>query len=674
MGRRRELDAASQLLTGQAGGRSLLVRGRAGVGKTRLIDELLPVAAARGHRCLRFGPDPTGVAESWRPVRQAVAARLGVSFPTGLPELRRGAEASGLAAGDVRPGLAELFRIGGRGELEPAVRRRECDSAALRALRGRPSSPPTVLVFEDVEAYDRPLLALVSRLLLTPGDGKLVVIATTSDHPRTARLQAGEVIALAPLTGDELCDLVDAILGSSPGADRLAVCLAVADGLPLHVEQIVRVIVDGGTPSGGGLCALLSARIDGLPPDARRALQAAAVIGGEAPRDLIAQLMRPGDDVDAALATLTRRGMIAFADGVARIGHALLAQVTYDGIPAEARRQLHAQLALLLAGSSVGPAVLGRHASRAGGSGDAVELFQQAGDARHAALDDHGAAACYQAALDLARAAFVRGEESDGTRLARIGACRGEALLRSGDGALAETVLREAFERAGKDPETTALVLRGLGRLLHSTGDDEQAYQVLRGALAHASSSGNLPLCAELSLEIGGLLQRRGDPGGALQHLREALLACGLGGRGLPGGSPLSGWRIALAIAQIHAALGRSDPARRQALGALRQAERAGSVAGQARAHEQLADFECAVGRRADAAPHRLAAIALLRREGDRRAVARLLIDAASDEVATGPQGRARAWRGEARSLAAAVEWEGGVRRCDEALRQRPGG
>ena len=84
-------------------------------------------------------------------------------------------------SGPLTPLEQELFRLtASETGLELAVRRRECSAAALRVLRGTRAMQETILLFEDVDRYDRPSRAVVERLVEGPGDGPLCVIATAS--------------------------------------------------------------------------------------------------------------------------------------------------------------------------------------------------------------------------------------------------------------------------------------------------------------------------------------------------------------------------------------------------------------------------------------------------------------------------------------------------------------
>ncbi|MSP58743.1 MAG: hypothetical protein EXR72_00090 [Myxococcales bacterium] len=692
VGREHEVATLQALLTGQPGGRAVVIEGAPGAGKSRLVDEVLQSAGAQGYRCVRLGPDPSGVAQSWWPIRRAVGGVLDLpphsagAARISLAHLQQRARDAGLAAGDVQPGLAELFRIEtANAGLELEVRRRECASAALRALRGRVDGPPTVLVFEDVGCYDRPSLALLERLVQAPGAAPLVVVVTCSTEEGAARPNFGGAvrIGLEPLAAGVIKSLVEDILGPHQHAE--AAVLSSTARLPLFVEQGLRLVLEGGVVEGRVLPDLIAARIEALPPDARRALQATAVAGGEAESETIARMLRDGDDIDAALAVLIHRGIVTpRAHDTVAICHDFLTRVAYNAIPLAARREFHSLLFGLLGEGAADPAVMGYHGHAAGGGERVIPLLEQAGANCQAAFDDQGAIAHYGRALDLARAAAGlqgaagpapkvggAGATASDTLLARLGLHLAEAMLWCSDVPQIEAVLKDAMDHAGKDYGCRALVMRGMARLANARGQHAQARDLLRGAIALSAFATNAALQAELYLELGTLLQRGGDLTGAVEKLAEGLMIC-TGGTGIDArNAPPTLWRMLVKIAEIHLARGEPVAALRFGAGGLKHAQRVRSRIGQARAHELLAEIHRAAHREGEAAQHRFDAIELMRDLGDRRSTAKLLLDLGSGDLTTGANDRARERFEEARALAQAVEWSEGERRSNLALHGR---
>jgi hypothetical protein len=127
-------------------------------------------------------------------------------------------------------------------------------------------------------------------------------------------------------------------------------------------------------------------------------------------------------------------------------------------------------------------------------------------------------------------------------------------------------------------------------------------------------------------------------------------------------------WRLLLALAELSRHGGQLPGARSFALHALRHAERVDHPVGRARTHTLLAELHEALGYPQQATDHRRQALDELRRVGDRRTTAELLIALAHPGGAD--SGDARAWLTEADALAAQVGWHEGVIKSRAALAQ----
>jgi predicted ATPase len=165
-------------------------------------------------------------------------------------------------------------------------------------------------------------------------------------------------LALAPLDAAAAGALVDTLvppgLLAPPIRDEL---VAKAEGNPLFIEELVRAIMEAGggrqrtwtiTPGAAAdlppaLEALLVARIDRLPPSARRLAQVAAVIGREFPAS-VATSVAGSDDPEGDVATLLRaeivRELRRFPELECTFRHGLLQDAALSTLTSAALREL----------------------------------------------------------------------------------------------------------------------------------------------------------------------------------------------------------------------------------------------------------------------------------------------------------------------------------------------
>ncbi|HEY3354555.1 MAG TPA: protein kinase [Polyangia bacterium] len=673
VGRAAELQALERMLSMRERAEAMVVLGSPGLGKSRLASEAATRASALGYRVLRFGADPSGVAATWYPVRAAVAALLELPPDLSRQALGRGLGNAGIALGNV-PGLVDLFGLGAPVTgLELAVRRRECAAAALRVLRGVRSWPLTLLIFEDVDRYDRPSLDLLQRLVEFPGDVPVHVLLTSAPGGELDWIEGAEVLSLRGLPPEATAVIAPAVLGAERAAGVAGSLFAETEGVPLHLEQSLRQELEGGAAAGGSLADVIAARIESLPPQARWALQAAAVVGLVAPERSITKMLRGEADLGAALTTLTARGLVTRDSGTVAFAHPLFQELAYGSIPVDARRQFHLRLHTLLTTDGAAPALVGYHGYCAGGGARVLASLERAGIDSQRAFDDAGAVVHYGRAWELARWDLLGGEDEAEPVMARVGVLLGEAMRYAGDLGGAEGVLRETLESCGGRPAQAAAAWRALAHVAAAGGKDGQrARDLMQTALSHALRSGERGLMADIYLDLCTFLQREGDVHGAIAELSEGVLLVtgGEGAASLDG--PPTTWRMLARLAELLLGRGQVAEALHHAEHALAHAQRVDSPVGAARTHALLGDVLAAAGRPREAAVHRIGAVEFMRSLGDRRSTAELLFTLASGDLAAGAAELARARLLEAQDLATALEWKDGITRSGRSLAAMP--
>ena len=459
----------------------LTVLGEAGIGKSRLVqelgDRLAGEATVLTGRCLSYGD---GVA-FW-PLREAIVEAAGEASRDGVRGLLNGADDSDVVADIVAAALG----------LAPAVSVSEQMPWAMRRLlEGLARERPVILVIDDVHWADTPLLDLIDYLVdWVRAPVTLVCLARPEllevrpgwggGHPRVSS------IVLGPLDDAAALRLLDQRVGERQlSAGQRAHILVTAEGNPLFVEQLLQMSAedpewDRNPEIPGAIQSLLSARLDRLGPGERAFIERAAVIGREfwstAVRELLPAEARPS--ADNHLRALVHRGLIhpdrsiLAGEEQLRFHHILIRDVAYSGTPKSRRSELHERFAdWLLTRPEPYDEFIGYHLEQA--FRYQLELGAPAATAQTLAAraGDHLANA--------GRSALSRGDAHAAVQ-----------LLQSG---------RELLEAAGRqEPD----ILLSLGAALSDSGDFREAESAFTAALEQSRELGEANLSARALIEL----------------------------------------------------------------------------------------------------------------------------------------------------------------------------
>jgi serine/threonine-protein kinase len=471
--------------------------GDVGIGKTRLVREFLDFASAAGDTVVHTGPDPAWAEVGCWTLRQAIV-RL-----AGLPPLGGNARDWVAATPEARRGLSDVFGHEGpaRGKgLSPDERR----FAAAEALRWamvraseRSKGHRVVLAIDDLHCVD--------------GASRNAFADALNDPPLVPALMLGayapgfdpgwpaDVAAARTLAGLPKNLVLDALAKSSkPSSPVFAGASKTV--APLYLEQLLRFLREeagGGVPAT--LADIIAVRVERLPSDARRTLQAVAVWGDDADDRLLSKMLADDVNLVEALALLRQAGMVQVAEEGIRTSHPLLREVTLATIPAAVKRELHAAAAVACDERDLPIEVRALHEAGGGTSFQALLLLERV-SALCAGRGDHpGAVNALRRALELARRELFRGELDDPMRAVLIFSRKlGEALAKGGQFNDADGVLREALDVAGPNGVDRAAVLGALAHVAHERDRRSDAREYLREALTLASRTGSPELLASL--------------------------------------------------------------------------------------------------------------------------------------------------------------------------------
>ncbi len=522
----------------------VLLAGDAGVGKTRLLAELVEDARRRGWRtlvghCLDVAESGlpylpfNDLVERLRSAEPEVGARLVAAYP-----------ALGALAAQQRSRADDQVSAGlDRTELFESVRQALTDLAGER---------PLLVVVEDLHWADRSTRDLLSYLFTRPDLPVAVVASYRSDdlhrrHPlrstvaEWARLPGIDRLTLGPLPDSAVRTLVHALHPQPLGERELQRIVERADGNAFFVEELVASEAGGGLPDD--LADLLLVRFDRLDAQARHVVRVASCAGRRVSHALLSAVVDlPAADLEAALRTALDQSILVQPDSDGyTFRHALLAEAVYQDLLPGERVRLHTAYVDALRGGAVG--------------GTAAEVATHA----RAAHDD---VAALGASIQAAEEAVAVGGLEEAARhyetaLEHLATKRG--VLDAG----ALTAL------AGAGYDAVELVVRTVSAVL-ATGRTARALAIARDSLAGLPADAPAHDRARLLVAAAGCAALTDEF--ADEALTDSLEALGL----LSGDATALRAQAASTHALVLAGHGRDEEASRWALEALDLAQRLG--------------------------------------------------------------------------------------------------
>lgn len=474
---------------------SARIVGEPGSGKTRLLTEFLEQARARGDLVVLVGPDPYFADVQHYALRQAILALTGIERDD--LEAGRVEGASTL----VRQGLEDVFSDVPRhtDSVTPAERRlQRAEALRFALLRAQArSATGVVLAIDELQRVDAPSRNAFADLVGEPPRCPALVIAAHTPGFDAGWSAEGPARVLAGLPAGT----VSRLLKLTPHSERVRLEDAGPRGhLPMYVEQVLRYTADGATDPPRRLADLIALRVDTLGPNARRALQALAVLGDAVESSLVAELLPNVENLSGALGELERAGMVTQKQGQLSTSHPLLREIVLASIPAAVRRELHHKALTVGEKLKVPLEARAQHAYYAGDSFQALLSLEQVAERAAARGDTAGEILALRRGLEIARQEISRGELDDPLRAVLIFSRKlGAALVRAGAFADAEGVLREALDLAGPSGTERARVLSALAQVAYGRQREKEAIGYIEQAIEAARQSGAHELASALA-------------------------------------------------------------------------------------------------------------------------------------------------------------------------------
>ena len=540
VGRDREialvLERWEATLEGQ--GEVVLLSGEAGIGKTRIVQSVCERLQGTRHTRIEGRCSPYRQHSPMHIVVELLQSALGFEREETpeilLRRLERTLAEGGLPPAEGVPLLASLLALPtpeGSAVLSwaPQRQKQRTIEIVLDVLRVVAARRPLLVLVEDLHWVDASSLELLSLLADQVATAPICVLLTARPDfrpPWAARSHTTQA-TLSRLPRRQSEEMVLRVTGNKPlPAEVLQHVVAGADGVPLFVEEITKMVLESGllrdrddgyelTAPLGSLAVpatlhdSLMARLDRLA-EAKPVAQLAATIGREFSYELL-QAVSPLEApalqrelarlVEAEL--LFQRGLPPAAHYIFK--HALIQEAAYQSLLRSTRQQYHRRIVEVLAErfpeiGELNPELVAHHYTEAGLAAAAIPFWQRAGDSAVRRSAHSEAAAHFERGLALAQS-LPRSPESARVELGLLTAL-GPVLFGS---------------RGFAAPETERVYARALA-LCAELGDTPETFPALWGQWGFLVIQGNV----QKSLEIGEQLLARAHRSGDPVHLLQA--------------------------------------------------------------------------------------------------------------------------------------------------------
>jgi len=363
-------------LTRDGHGQVVAAMGEAGVGKSRLFFEFKAVAEG-GCLVLEAYSVSHGKASAYLPVTELLREYFEI---TGDDDDRKRRERTlGKVLGldrrleDTLPYLYSLFGILEAGDslaqMDPQIRGRRTQEAIKRILLRESLNQPLIIVFEDLHWIDGETQALLNLLVDAIANARILLLVNYRPeyrHEWGSRTHYTQ-LRLDPLGPESAEEMLAILLGDTKDLTPLKrLIIERTEGNPFFMEETVQALLEEGALVHNGdvklikplsglripltVQAVLSARIDRLPPAEKELLQTLAVIGKDLPLELVKRVTGTNEAQLAPILTDLQAGEFIYeqpsiAGPEYTFKHALTLEVAYNSLLTERRRIIHERTA-----------------------------------------------------------------------------------------------------------------------------------------------------------------------------------------------------------------------------------------------------------------------------------------------------------------------------------------
>ena len=546
-----------------------LVAGEPGIGKSRLIWALQQhVAQSPDATLVRLSCSPYHVNTAFGPVARLLEGLLEIgpddTVDQRLDKIDGLLTQYGFDLDRVAPLLANLLAVPFEDrhaplEIPPDRQRRQTIDVLVELALARSRLQPVLLVFEDLQWIDPSSLDVLTELVdHLPSAREMAVFSFRSDFAPPWDAGPGlERLDLGRLDRADAGRIVTETAGVPVPADVLRLLVAKADGVPLYLEELTKLVVEQGlTEDGDGnvsdpdrlapnleipatLADSLTARLDRLA-DAKGVAQLGAAIGRQFSYELLAEVAKAIDTVDERtlpdnLDRLVEAGLFLVgrdARGqVFTFKHALIQDAAYASLLRSTRRLYHRRIAQTLSErfpSSVesDSELLAQHYTKAGMAAEAVPCWLRAGQRARRASANPEAIAHLKAGMDVL-GELPAGPERSGQELEFCLALGPAYMAIHG---YASPRVEACYQRARElcrelgDPPQLVPVLHGLWTYYVVRSRHISALALAKQVLGIGEAAGDDGLLVQGNMATGWSHFLRGELADARVHLERALL------------------------------------------------------------------------------------------------------------------------------------------------------
>ncbi len=420
VGRRHELETLRHALerAGTGHGQVVAVIGEPGVGKSRLFYELIHSHHTQGWFILETGAVSSyGQATPYLPIIDLLKAYFQVEGPDDERGIRDRVADKLLALDEtLRPTLSAFlmlldvpFEDPQWQALDPRQRRQQILDALKRLLLRESQVQPVLVIIENLHWIDTETQAFVDSLIESLPTARLLLFVNYRPEYQHGwgNKSYYTQLRLDPLPPEHAEELLRSLLGQDASLQPLTQRLIErTEGTPFFLEESVWTLAETKALVGERgayrvaralpsiqvpttVQAVLAARIDRLPVQEKRLLQAAAAIGKDVPFALLQAIAEaPEQALRRSLAHLQAAEFLyeiqLFPEQVYTFKHALTQEVAYQSLLQRTRKQYHQQIAQVLVERfsdtvATRPELLAHHYTEAGLGAQAVPYWQRAG-------------------------------------------------------------------------------------------------------------------------------------------------------------------------------------------------------------------------------------------------------------------------------------------------------